>query len=142
MHNSSTSFSLSLFFSLFPRGSGGWLQSSRVTVQSAFSLSLQVNKSPSESRAMHAGTAPHSHLRHTGRLRYLYSAFSVLLPFSSSSLPSYSDSRGGFCTLAKVDGKQAHNKSLTFVRTLSFCCRDNVKGQKREKCQNKNVIVH
>lgn len=37
---------------------------------------------------------------------------------------------GGLCTSAKVDGKQAHDKSLTFVWALSFCCRDNVEGQK------------
>lgn len=48
----------------------------------------------------------------------------------------YSGSRGGFCNLAKVDGKQAGDKSLTFVRTtvlLRGQCRRVERGAEKEK---------
>lgn len=58
----------------------------------------------------------------------LYSALAALHTSFSPSLLFCSEFRSGYSTSAKVDGKQAHDKSLTFVGTLSFCCRDNVKG--------------
>lgn len=128
IHNTSISLFLSLFFSLFPRGSGGgyraaeWLYSQPFPyLRRLISLHLKVEQCMLEYRRIVTyGTEANSD--------NLYSALAALLNFSSPCLFLYSDFRGGFCTSAKVDGKQAHDKSLAFVRTLSFCCRDNVKG--------------
>lgn len=69
--------------------------------------------------------------------------FSLLFFFFGTSWLVYSDSRGGFCTLTKVDGKQARDKSLTFVRTIVLLrgqCRRVERRAEKEKRSSKKIV--
>ena len=153
MHNTPTSLSFSLVVFLAPpqgRLRVAEQQSDRAV--SLFSLSLQVNKSPSESRATYTPTLLQSlnDTKETSQrvcvVFFFFFSFPILHSFFLPLLFAHALwlwVGGWLCTSAKVDGKQAHDKSLTFVCALSFCCRDNVEGQKGgEMSQQKKAVVH